>query len=1092
MYWPIGAPRIYAATRHQLSAAQSGEQPDETPVLVKAPPADADTNGTNTRDRDGGEDSEDGETRTSDELEDKGVGNGRKGGERDGAEEDPETALGGEIVGLRVARNGHIFATITRSTLTIWQTKPTAAVASLIRSASSVSSYGPNVNVLFRPDSAIVVVQTSLGFLITYSLATDPSALIYQPVYPESSSGHARHKSLSGHALRPGIDPHWGPGEGHGVREISIRFRMVIKIDAGVSQALALDEELVVATDKPAAIQCIRWSPNNTDSQTSTELVKSLPWIAKKGPVVQMVHDRPMNISAWITSDGRAYAVQRTFVSATPEAATKKSFKGYGFHVPESEGTAARQAAINARFSLIAVGCADGSIFVYSAKDYSGHIPLSHLLAPPSSSSNPGYLTFLSYSPDGYCLIAGYEHGWTSWSVYGKPGSSSFSSDRTIAETNDEKWILGIKDGFWIGGGSQLLLLSQNDNRLWVIDMARSAVTGCFSSANVARSLLQTNSGFMIYRGYDLPDMTAISSETGLWHHVEVPSTYLAHQWPIRSAIISKDGRYVAVAGRRGLAHYSVNSGRWKTFDDPAMESEFTVRGGMCWYQHVLIAAVESNEAFEIRVYSRESALDDSHVMHVEQLSAPIVLLSPSGEDSLLVYTYDNNLYHYIISVTNASVKLVRVGQIALHGIIRAPPRVRALSWILPEAQLDNGDPSQDVAIATIVFLVDGKLVLLQPTTKESGELRYDMRIIAQNVEYYALMREQPYFGYALRSDDDVQPYTSPDSAQPFREQQNDLRDSLWYFDGTNMRVWTDVQDVLSSASPEFSRELPVAVSVNVDFYPLSILLNKGILFGVESEMIQRRDISFAFLRFATRTHLFLPPILRHHLSQYNSPSALYLSHHYQHLPYFPHALEVLLHDVLDEEADTPPSPETALLPGVLSFLSSFPHFLDIVVQCTRKTEARSWQTLFAHLPPPSELFEEALARASLKTAGGYLLVLQDIDDLSADSSGRLLRLLKRAKDERDWELCRELARFLMSLDESGGMLREALEAVGLTGQSGLGQGDAGGLVARTEGLRIGNGVGLGIREGRSPARSPGRGSEAGSEDYFSLGGQGV
>ena len=31
---------------------------------------------------------------------------------------------------------------------------------------------------------------------------------------------------------------------------------------------------------------------------------------------------------------------------------------------------------------------------------------------------------------------------------------------------------------------------------------------------------------------------------------------------------------------------------------------------------------------------------------------------------------------------------LVQVGQIALHGIVRAPARVRAVSWILPDHQL--------------------------------------------------------------------------------------------------------------------------------------------------------------------------------------------------------------------------------------------------------------------------------------------------------------------------------------------------------------------------------------------------------------------
>ena len=134
---------------------------------------------------------------------------------------------------------------------------------------------------------------------------------------------------------------------------------------------------------------------------------------------------------------------------------------------------------------------------------------------------------------------------------------------------------------------------------------------------------------------------------------------------------------------------------------------------------------------------------------------------------------------------------------------------------------------------------------------------------------------------------------------------------------------------------------------------------------------------------------------------------------------------------MLDEEVETAPPPESALLPRVLSLLSSFPQYLDIVVQCTRKTEVRSWRTLFSHLPPPQELFEESLQRGSLKTAGGYLLILHTFEELSS-SSEQLVRLLARARKEEDWELCKELARFLMALDESGGTLVEALEKVGL------------------------------------------------------------
>jgi len=177
------------------------------------------------------------------------------------------------------------------------------------------------------------------------------------------------------------------------------------------------------------------------------------------------------------------------------------------------------------------------------------------------------------------------------------------------------------------------------------------------------------------------------------------------------------------------------------------------------------------------------------------------------------------------------------------------------------------------------------------------------------------------------------------------------------------------------------------------------------------------------------QTHLFLPDILRSYLNANKPVEALRLARRYENLEYFAHGLEILLHHVLDEEVDAspPPAPEHAVLPRVLSLLSSFKQYLDIVVQCTRKTEVRSWRTLFAYLPPPQELFEESLQRGSLKTAGGYLLILHTFDEL-ATASEQSVRLLSRAMHEEDWDLCKELARFLAALDETGQTLSEAME----------------------------------------------------------------
>jgi len=725
----------------------------------------------------------------------------------------------------------------------------------VVRSQKSLETYGANVSLLVRPDSAIFVVQTTLGYLITYTLATDPDSRVYKPHFENHTNVQARRQSnFSGLNNQGGDRILWGPGEGGGVREVSVRFRMVIKVDAGIGKALALDDELVVATQKPGAVQCIRWTPDTAGNQTSTELFSRMEWLPKKISVIEMIHDRPMNLSTWITSDGRSYAVQRLPRPKDNTDGPQKLFRGYCFHNPQNAGAQAIKAAINARFSLIAIGCHDGTIQVYMARDYVGNIPPSHIHQLSVSAQSSGRLTCLSYSPDGYCLFAGYENGWATWSVFGKPGANSFGVDRKICKDHREGWLEGVREAVWLGGGSEILIIGQQDDRIWTIEMARSAITGCYASANISRTLLQTNSSLMVYRGYDLPDLTTISAEASLWHTAQIPTSYLVDQWPMRCSVISADGRYVAVAGRRGLAHYSVNSGRWKTFVNENMENEFQVRGGMCWHQHILVAAVEAGDSFELRLYSREAALDNSLVLHVQTLPAPVVLIAPSGEDSLLVYTYDNLLYHYIFTATTSAVKLVQVGQIAFHGIVRSPARVRGLSWILPDEQILEGDPSQDVAVATVLFLVDGKLVLLQPSLNDERKLKYDMRVVAQNVEYYALMRDQPF---ASPPREVGAPLNASGVENMSHEEGNGLRDSLWFFEGNDLKVWTDVQDVLRSAPSELARELPPTVSIPVDFYPLSVLLGKGILLGLEPDLVQRRDVNFAFFRFTIRVCLF-------------------------------------------------------------------------------------------------------------------------------------------------------------------------------------------------------------------------------------------
>ena len=1016
MYWPIGAPKTYALTKHtkgELSTTPSGGHltnghgSDGVQAEALGGPVVS---------------TEDGGPRTTPDVQTSASAPCRApaNAQADLPRED-------EILAAKSARRGEIFATMTQSGLMVWQAKPVVALAAITRSRHSLDTYGLNVALHVRPDALVMVLQTALDYLVTYTIATESSARIYHLQLPESERSPRQGSAVGYDDYRRGSSSGAGAssGENGDIREVSLRFRMVIRIDAGISTALALDDELLVATIRPAALQRIRWASEDGASPTSTELLSRMSWMSPNATITEFVHDRPMNLMCWIISDGRAYAVQRATPGTSGSAHPSPSFHGFCFHMPEARDDQAIKVAINARFSLIAVACAASAVLLYSVKDYVGNIPHLQTLQIPATFATTGAVTFLSYSPDGHCLFAGCEKGWAMWSVFGKLGATSFTADLAISSVDGERWLHGVVDGFWISGGCEMALLGNQSTGIDVVEMAKAASTANLSAANIASGLMHTTDTVTMYKGHDMADQMSMPTDKSLWQMVQIPATYLVRQRPIRCAVASADGKYIAVAGRRGVAHHSTTSGRWKTFSDPGAETEFSVRGGMCWHLHFLIASVESGNQCEIRVYSRERSLDYSHIMHTVSLTTPAILTVKSGADSLLVYTHDNTLLHFVISVSGSAVKLVQVGQIGFHGIIRAPTRVRALSWILPEYQLEHGDPSQDVATASVLFLVDGKLVLLQPSANEQGELKYDMRVIAQSVEYYILSRDQPAASSItgnLTSDVDS------------RYLGHSLRDSLWYFDGDSLHVWSDVQDVLAFAPAELGRELPPAVRISLDFYPISAMVAQGVVHGLDAELVQRRDVNFSFYRQTPRTQLFLPQVLQHHIAEYNSPAALHLANSYQHLPYFAHALEVLLHTILDLEVDDPPSPpETALLPTTVSFLSSFPAYLDIIVNCTRKTELRSWRTLFSHLPPVMELFEQSLDQGKLKTASGYLLVLHTFeqDSFQVHEFARILRL---AAAEQDWELCKELARFLVGIDPSGQTMAAALREAGLAG----------------------------------------------------------
>lgn len=146
-------------------------------------------------------------------------------------------------------------------------------------------------------------------------------------------------------------------------------------------------------------------------------------------------------------------------------------------------------------------------------------------------------------------------------------------------------------------------------------------------------------------------------------------------------------------------------------------------------------------------------------------------------------------------------------------------------------------------------------------------------------------------------------------------------------------------------------------------------------------------------------------------------------ANNYSDLVYFPHTLEILLHSVLEEEADDVHS--TVLLPLVVEFLDHWECALQVVVGCARKTEMSRWTYLFDVVGAPRELFEKCLKTHQLKTASSYLLVLHHLEQLEGTDDA--FKLLHKALIEGDLVLSKEIIRFLHSIDPSGFYMQKTM-----------------------------------------------------------------
>ncbi|CAH8570776.1 unnamed protein product [Schistosoma turkestanicum] len=284
-------------------------------------------------------------------------------------------------------------------------------------------------------------------------------------------------------------------------------------------------------------------------------------------------------------------------------------------------------------------------------------------------------------------------------------------------------------------------------------------------------------------------------------------------------------------------------------------------------------------------------------------------------------------------------------------------------------------------------------------------------------------------------------------------------KDSLWLYSGaTGLSVWLPLPRVPSSLAVSFYHEsmrsdtnykfsmdhdgspvpscdyrrIMLSFELGGEFYPLSICFHEGLLVGIfnefhrcwnKSKVRGKENMSsdvFALYPYGTlliKIQVALHHIIRQLLKKNLGIHAFQLSLAYQHLPYFPRILELLLHEVLEVEAASKTPTPDPLLPQVVAFIQEFSDFLEILAHCSRKTDVTWWPHLFMTIGrKPKDLFELCLENNKLETAASYLIILQTSEPLSV-SWECALTLFRAAIQSRKWNLIRDLLRFLCAID---------------------------------------------------------------------------
>uniref|UniRef100_A0A2K5S6B7 Guanine nucleotide exchange factor subunit RIC1 n=1 Tax=Cebus imitator TaxID=2715852 RepID=A0A2K5S6B7_CEBIM len=896
------------------------------------------------------------------------------------------------------------FAVLAAARLSIWYSRPSVLIVTYKEPAKSSTQFGSYKQAEWRPDSTMIAVSTANGYILFFHItSTRGDKYLYEPVYPKGSP------QMKG-------TPHFK--EEQCAPALNLEMRKILDLQASIMSLQSVLEDLLVATSD-GLLHLIHWE-GITNGRKAINLC-TVPFSvdlqsSRVGSFLGFtdVHIRDMEYCA--TLDGFAVVFNDGKVGfITPVSSRFTAEQLHGVWPQDVvDGTCV---AVNNKYRLMAFGC---QLFIFNSSYYF----LTDIW------NKTGAVKLMRWSPDNSVVIVTWEYGGLSlWSVFGAQLICTLGGDFAYRSDGTKKEPLKINSMSWGAEGYHLWVISgfgsqnteiESDLRsvvkqpsILLFQFIKSVLTVNPCMSNQEQVLLQGEDRLYLNCGEASQTQNPRSSSThserkpsrekspfsngglesqGLstllghrhWHVVQISSTYLESNWPIR-------------------------------------EQNMIVTGGLAWWNDFMVLACYNinDHQEELRVYLRTSNLDNAFA-HVIKAQAETLLLSVF-QDMVIVFRADCSICLYSIERksdgpnTTAGIQVLQ--EVSMSRYIPHPFLV--VSVTLTSVSTENGItlkmPQQARGAESIMLNLAGQLIMMQrdrsgPQIREKDSSPNQRKIL-------------PFCPPVVLAQSVENVWTTCRA----NKQKRHLLEALWLScGGAGMKVWLPLFP-RDHRKPHSFLSQRIMLPFHINIYPLAVLFEDALVLGAVNDTLlydslytrnnarEQLEVLFPFCVVERTSQIYLHHILRQLLVRNLGEQALLLAQSCAALPYFPHVLELMLHEVLEEEATSREPIPDPLLPTVAKFITEFPLFLQTVVHCARKTEYALWNYLFAAVGNPKDLFEECLMAQDLDTAASYLIILQNME-VPAVSRQHATLLFNTALEQGKWDLCRHMIRFLKAI----------------------------------------------------------------------------